>query len=101
MRPMNPSPPSRGGGISTASSPSRISLSRTITDHYPSHHLPASITHSPRATPASASRAEVSQHETGAAGAPDTIAQVVGRGPRVSADPDLVEGVAAPVVHHR
>src|ERR1700733_15631078 len=101
MRPMNTSPPSRGGGISTASSPSRISLSRTIPDHYPSRHLPASSTSSPRTTPASASDAEVSQHETGAAGAPDAVAQVVGRGPRVSANPDLVECVAAPVVHHR
>src|ERR1700683_36110 len=49
----------------------------------------------------STSDVKVSQHETGATRAPDTAAKVGGCGPRVSADPHLVECTAAPIAHHR
>src|ERR1700686_3579172 len=49
----------------------------------------------------SAPDTHVSQHETGAAGAADAVAKVVGRGPRLGADSYLIEGVAAAAAHHR
>ena len=43
----------------------------------------------------------VSQHKAGAAGAADAVAEIVGGGPRVGADPHLIEQVTAPGTHHR
>src|SRR5437879_12716422 len=43
----------------------------------------------------------VLQHEAGAAGAADAVAEIIRRGPRVGADPHLVEGVIAAAADHR
>src|ERR1700688_4135352 len=45
--------------------------------------------------------AHVSQHETGAAGAPDAVAEIIRHGTRVGADPHLIECVGAAGAHHR
>ena len=45
--------------------------------------------------------APVPQHETGPSGAPDTVAEIVRRRPRVGADPHLVERAGAPRAHQR
>src|SRR5258708_6809601 len=43
----------------------------------------------------------VLQHEAGAAGAPDAVAEIIGRRARVGADPHLIEGAAATGAQHR
>src|SRR5207248_2331407 len=43
----------------------------------------------------------VLQHEAGAAGAADAVAEIIRRAPRVGADPHLVEGVIAAAADHR
>jgi hypothetical protein len=40
---------------------------------------------------------DVPQHEAGAAGAADAVAEIVGGGARVGADPHLIECPGAPV----
>jgi hypothetical protein len=65
---------------------------------------PAKVKEAPRQGCHAACRsppdAEVSQHEAGAAGATDAVAEIISCRARVGADPHLIEGVVAAAAHH-
>ena len=48
----------------------------------------------------SAPHIQVSQYETGPAGAADAVAEIVGGGARVGADPHLIERSGASITRH-